>query len=180
MVEISDTLSLKPINLEDQSFLISLMNRIYPQTYSHLWKDGGAWYVKKTYSLQNLEKELSEPNTEYFFVMYQKEAVGILRIQNGIEYPGIPNQLVTRLHRIYLDNSVHGRRIGQQLLKWVEGKIYQRGESLLLLEGMDTQNQALGFYEKMGFENVGSYRLDYELMYKKYRGMFRLCKKVGT
>jgi len=42
---------------------------------------------------------------------------------------------------------------------------------------MDSSD-ALHFYSRMGFEEVGEYRLDYEIMKPEFRGMKILMKRL--
>lgn len=175
---LSHDVSLKPITIKEQKKLFCLMQKIYPQTYQHLWEDGGEWYINKLYSLENVEKELSEPNTPYYFVLFRQEIVGILRIQNACLLPEYADQSASKLQRIYLDIKVQGKGVGKLLMDFTARQSKQYGSTILWLEVMDTQQVAIRFYEKMGYQIVGPASIELDLLYPHLRGMYKMCKTL--
>ena len=177
IIIVSNTISLTEINLTDHKKLYNLMCKIYPPVYKHLWPDDGKWYLKEIYLKKNLEKELNNSNARYYFVNYKQEPVGILRVILNEPLIGVKNKYATKLHRIYLSPSVQNKGIGKEIVNWVEKKLCTKQESILWLEVMDSQGVAIRFYEKLGFKIVGSFRLQFELMYENVKGMYRMVKE---
>ncbi len=71
MIFISDSLKLQDIKIEDQPKLMTLLERIYQPAYKHLWiNEDCSFYLNRFYSNENLELELSDPNAEYYFIIY--------------------------------------------------------------------------------------------------------------
>jgi hypothetical protein len=58
------------------------MSRIYLPEYRHLWFDDGSWYMEKIYSYTNVE--LDNHNSSYYFVQYQSQTIGILKLIENI------------------------------------------------------------------------------------------------
>jgi len=54
------------------------------------------------------------------------------------------------------------------------------GNKLLWLERMSTNDATIGFYRKHGFEDGGQFRLPFELMYEKFRGMYRMAWQLPS
>ena len=177
MIGISEKIFLEPIQLTDQEMLLQLMSRIYPAVYHHLWFDMGQWYVQKIYSAENLGSELEDDHARYYFVYFEGKQVGVLRTLLQESMPGFSEEIMVKIHRIYLDPAVHGNGIGKELFKWIESEFCLEWGLPLWLETMDTQQEAIGFYEKMGFEKAGRFRLDFELMKPEFRGMFYMIKR---
>ena len=172
MILISGILQLQEIKLEDHGVLYELMERIYPPAYKHLWVDEDCdWYLNKCYSLSNFKVELENKDACYFFVIYNSEKIGILRYILNQNLKEFPNQLTTYLHRIYLSKKAQGKGIAQQLFTWVEKQAIKNSNYHLYLEAMDTQQQALNFYNKQGFEEIASIELDFIRIHKHLRGM---------
>ena len=178
MIRVSDTLTLTSISITDQEKLFQLMSKIYLPEYRHLWQDDGNWYMEKIYSYANLESDLANPNSSYYFVHYQLETIGILKLVENIPLTEFKDRKAAKLDRIYLDPVFHSKGIGKELLNWTENKFLVSGHSILWLEAIDTQQKALAFYEKMGYKVCGIFRLDYQLIHTNLRGMYRMYKSI--
>jgi ribosomal protein S18 acetylase RimI-like enzyme len=177
-IKISERILLRSINLADHAVLYNLMKTIYPQAYRHLWVDGGEWYMDRTYGWDNFRQELAEPGSFYYFIEFNGVKAGILRLQNDKGLVDFPDDKAAKLQRIYLGSAVQGNRIGRELLDWTVQRTKQSGYSLVWLEVMDTQEQAIEFYKKSGFVVSGAFRLTYELLHPQLRGMYRMRKTL--
>jgi ribosomal protein S18 acetylase RimI-like enzyme len=175
-IRISDTLQLRPISIEDQKELYALMKRIYPPAYIDYWKDNGNWYVNSLYTFENVQKELSEENTRYYFVLLDNKIIGILRIVYEVDMYHNNDKSFVKLHRLYLDQNIQNRGVGKQLMHWLLNKVQQEGYPKIWLDAMEMQPQALHFYKKLGFEIVDKVSLDFPLLIDEYRGMFKMVK----
>jgi GNAT superfamily N-acetyltransferase len=177
MITLDAKINLLAVKLHDQGKLLDLMLDIYPAVYSHLWQDQGDRYLRKVYSQKNLCIELKNANARYYFVQYEGEVVGILRVILGETMPGWATTPMVKLERIYLSPAVHGKGIGKRIFQWVEEEFCIESKIPLWLEAMDSQPQAIGFYEKMGFGEHSRFRFEEELMKDEYRGMIRMVKQ---
>jgi GNAT superfamily N-acetyltransferase len=178
MIPISPELSLKRIHIHDLDQLIALMKEIYPPSYGHLWKDQGENYLDQNYNYDNLNRELAEANSPYYFINHRSVISGILRLQHNRPPYNLPNPQATKLHRIYLPPHLHGKGIGQILMDWTVGQSLENKSSVLWLEAMDTQKQALKFYQKNGFTISARFNLESTLIHDALKGMFRMHKEL--
>ena len=179
MISISEHLQLQEICLNDQSKLLNLVTRIYTPVYKHLWKKNDcSWYLNKFYGYENLQKELSEKDSEYYFVVFKSQYVGILKIHFDKPLEGYKRQSNVYLHRIFLGYEAQGKGVGKALFDWIEKKTKAKDRTSIWLKAMDTQQQALRFYTKLGYENVGKTILDFELIKKDFSGMVIFWKPL--
>jgi GNAT superfamily N-acetyltransferase len=111
MIVVSDTITLTAITINDQEKLFELMSRIYLPEYRHLWFDDGSWYMEKIYSY--MERDLAIHNSSYYFVQYQSQTIGILKLIENIPLAEFKNRKSAKLDRIYLDPEFHGQGIGK-------------------------------------------------------------------
>ncbi|WP_242204201.1 GNAT family N-acetyltransferase [Aestuariivivens insulae] len=177
MIHISDSIQLKRITTNDHQKLMSLMQHIYPPAYKHLWiNENTDWYLDHSFSMDNLQKELTDKNAEYYFVLYHLKEVGIIRIVHNKPLHEFPEKPATYIHRIYLGEKTQGKGIGMQLLAWIEKQALKNDSELVWLKAMDTQAQALHFYKKQGFKAISSLTLDFNLIHKPLRGMLIMRK----
>ncbi len=176
MEKLNKKLCLDTIRVSQHDKLLSLMTEIYPPVYSHLWIDGGKGYLKELYSKANLKLELENPNSHYYFVRYEEQIVGILKVMVNEPIPDSRKKPTVKLQRIYLSQNVQGKGIGKQILNWV-GKEFCKKSTYLWLEVMDSQKQAIGFYEKTGFVKERRCAFNSDMMKEKYRGMYVMVKR---
>lgn len=178
MILINQNLALLPVNSEDQPKLFGLMKNIYKSAYQDFWTDGGDWYLDLCYNPENVKKELSRDRSYYYFVEFQGMTIGILKY----DFPfspretDIPNAM--KLHRLYLDQSVHGKGIAKDLMLFVEKIAVEQKLNYIWLEAMLEKPQAKRFYEKMGFEWVLTYQLEFERLHPEVRGIQIMKKAV--
>ncbi len=176
---ISEKLILRNIEIQDSSVLRDLMQRIYAPAYLNYWKDNGEWYVNELYNIENIEKELGKDNADYFFVLYESRVIGIVRIVHGIDTNYRKDKTFVKLHRIYLDQSVQNKGIGYKIMFWLINSSRKKGYKKLWLEVMVRQDQALYFYKKLGFKEVGKVQVQYPLLVDSYRGMYKMVKELS-
>lgn len=155
------------------------MQACYPPVYAHLWEDQGDWYVQEMYHEQAVLQDLADETARYWVVVWQGTPAGILRLKMHQESPDHPGRPALKLHRIYLHPRTHGHGIGRELLAFTVAQARELNKEYIWLEAMDTQQDALGFYEKMGFRTTGTFRLTFERMHEHLRGMVRMTKEVG-
>ena len=177
-IKISAEISLSEIRLEDREILYELMSKIYPAAYAHLWKDKGKDYLKNLYSKENLKLELKDQNAKYYFIKNQELHIGILRIIFNKPINTGAYGVGTKLNRIYIDPSVQGKGIGKKIIHWMETELQEIKTSYLWLEVMDTQENAIQFYKKLGFRIVESIKFKSDLMKEEFKGMYLMKKDI--
>ncbi|WP_439152359.1 GNAT family N-acetyltransferase [Winogradskyella sp.] len=177
MISISDSIQLQAIKIDNQPQLMRLIQRIYPPAYEHLWKNKDcSFYFNKFYSHANLEADLSDKNAEYYFVYYHSKLAGIIRFIFNDTYNDFKNEPATYLNRIYLGIEAQGKGVAAQLLNWIEQKAVQKGNYIIWLKAMDSQKQALSFYEKQRYNYGSSTNLGFKLLQSEFRGMHTMYK----
>lgn len=180
MFSITDSIKLKTVSKKDHAALLQLMECIYPPAYRYLWKNQDCnFYLNRFYSLENLIKELAEHESEYYFVYYLNNLVGILRIHFDKPLKTIPEKSACYINRIYLSEEAQGKGVANELFKWVEKKAVHKGNELIWLEAMDSKPQALKFYLKQGLTKSHKTYLNFEHLNEKFRGMDVLYKLIN-
>jgi len=178
MIKISQNLQLKIITKEDCKNLFTLMKEIYPLAYSHFWNDDGNWYVNSQYSKENILKELSQENAEYYFILFKDEIIGNFRIIWDDKLSNLSEEKQVKLHRIYLHPKTQGQGIGKQLMIWLEEKAKQKDYKIIWLDAMDAQPQAFQFYKNFGYNYHSHVFLPFNLMHDEVRKMSQLYKII--
>ena len=164
MIRISENIHLKEIKKEDTSVLFKLMQVIYPPAYKHFWKDAGNWYVNTQYSKKNIQKELSQENADYYFILFNDEIIGNFRILWDEKLAGLLEEKQVKLHRVYLHQKTQGNGIGKKLLFWLEEEVKKKGYKIIWLDAMNEQPNAFQFYKKLGYKYHAHTFLPFELL----------------
>lgn len=170
-ITVNTTLALVPIKRTDQPKLLTLMMDLYRPVYQHLWQDDGSMYVHSQFNIENLKTELAVAAASYYFINFDGATVGILRFVTDFKHDHISETNTTKLHRIYLHPTTHGKGLGNMLINWLVEHCRSCNQQSIWLECMDTQLPALHFYKKMGFEIINDFRLQFPTMVKELRGM---------
>jgi GNAT superfamily N-acetyltransferase len=178
-MKISETIRLKNISKNDLKTLRVLMDRIYHPAYTNYWKDCGRWYVETLYNEENLNQELQEDNTDYFFVVLESKIIGIIRTVWGIDTHYQSDKNYVKLHRLYLDQEIQNKGTGRIIMDWLIKEANRKGYKKLWLEVMEKQHQAIYFYKKLNFEKVDRVIVDFPLLYDDYRGMYKMVKELN-
>jgi len=172
-------ISLKKITAEDAALLSQVAAKAYCDHYLHLWNEGGAWYIEKSFAVSNLEKELSDTNAWFFLVHYLKEAVGFLKLNIDAPLPGEEDNDALELERIYLTKAASGMGIGTFLANFCFEIAATKSKKFIWLKAMDSSIEAIRFYAKMGFEICGTAHLDFPQMKEEFRGMCIMKKTLS-
>ena len=103
------------------------------------------------YSTHELERQMQDGHT-FFIAENGNEAVGFAGtspVEGGIY----------KLHKLYVLPSMHGKGLGEMLLKKVEQFAAEQQANRLIL-GVNRNNRAFGFYQRQGFTVQHEVNLD--------------------
>ncbi len=65
----ADNICLKQIGVQDVALLRQVALQAYCDHYLHLWHDGGAWYIDRSFSIEQLTQELADENANFFLAI---------------------------------------------------------------------------------------------------------------
>ena len=151
--------------------------RSYKDFYLYLWNDDGSWYVNRCFSPSIIEEELKDPNATFFLLRKNFERVGFLKLNFNRELKGFEELNCLELERIYLTQAASGKGYGREAMEFCFEFARKKWMQIIWLKAMDS-SPAVDFYRKMGFEQCGSFRLDFELMKPSLRGMVIMKKAL--
>jgi len=178
MIDITESLQLKPVLSSDAKTLFTLMKEIYPLAYSHFWTDQGDWYVNTQYCEKNILKELLEENSEDYFILFNNEVIGNFRFIWDEKLTGLSKENQLKLHRIYLHPKAQGNGIGKTLLAWLDAKALRKGYEIIWLDAMDAQFKVFQFYKKLGYSYNSHVFLTFDFLHVAVRKMSQIYKKL--
>lgn len=114
-------------------------------------------YVTQNFSEENLIREISNPNFEYFLIFYDDKLAGYSKIIFNSENENITSKNVTKMERLYLLEEFYGLNLGAALLEF-NIKIAKENNQIGIWLAVWVENhRAISFYKKIGFVKVGDF-----------------------
>lgn len=170
-------LKIEKISISEVEKFSEVATRAYFDHYRHLWYDEGEWYAHKCFNISQLSKELSDDKNKFFFAILDENIVGFLKIRPENQLTG-QEENGFEVERIYLTNETTGKGVGRKLMEFAIEMASQQNKDYVWLKAMDSSQNAIRFYESLGFEVCGTSRLDFEQMKTKYLGMVAMRKNL--
>lgn len=114
-------------------------------------------YLEEVFSLDAISREVSNPETEFYFAWYENRVIGYLKLNFGGAQTERDDQDAVEIERIYIRKEFHGKQFGLFLLgKAIE--IAQAKKAPYIWLGVWEHNtRALAFYRKNGFIEYGKH-----------------------
>ena len=114
-------------------------------------------YLEVSFGLEQLKRELQDPNSEFYFAFLDSTPVGYLKINfnSAQTVEGYPNS--TEIERIYVSKEVQGKNIGSLLIEKAKAIARNKKHDLVWLGVWVNNFVAIEFYKKLGFEIFGEH-----------------------
>ncbi len=168
-------IEVRKLEVKDAAFLSEVAIKAYSDHYLHLWNDGGKWYINKCFTVEALDAELKDANEKFYLALYDSAPVGFLKLHIDAPLHG-EDKRALELERIYLNKEATGKGIGSVLVRLTIKIGKENRKELVWLKAMDTSEDSIAFYKKMGFTITGTYTLPHQLMKEELRGMVVMQK----
>lgn len=114
-------------------------------------------YLEKAFNEKQLEQELSNAASQFYFILDNEEIAGYLKVNIDEAQSEQMGDESLEIERIYIRDKFQGKGFGKHLFnKALEVAIAQDKKSIWL--GVWEKNDhAIGFYQKIGFVQTGAH-----------------------
>lgn len=152
------TINIKKCTLEDSHQL----QEISYETFNETFKDQNSLenmkaYLESAFNLNQLEKELSNISSEFFFVYFENEVAGYLKINTNDAQSEEMGDESLEIERIYIKNKFQKHGLGKYLLNQAIEMAMLREKKNIWLGVWEQNENAIAFYKKMGFVQTGAH-----------------------
>lgn len=113
-------------------------------------------YVEHKFSIEHLQKELSHPESFFYFAQNENDILGYLKLNLGKAQTETRDNAI-EIERIYVDESFHGKGIGKLLMEYAIQFAKERGSAKIWLGVWEHNTKAIHFYQKNGFVEFGNH-----------------------
>ncbi|WP_147536205.1 GNAT family N-acetyltransferase [Bacillus marasmi] len=151
-------LTIKKCTLEDLRVLQEISYETFNETFrEHNTPENIDAYLEKAFNSKQLEKELSNISSEFYFVYFNQEMAGYLKINlNDAQSEDMGNESL-EIERIYIKNNYQKHGLGKFLFNEALEIAKERNKKLVWLGVWEKNQNAIAFYKKMGFVQTGAH-----------------------
>ncbi|MBT2640420.1 GNAT family N-acetyltransferase [Bacillus sp. ISL-39] len=152
------TITLQNCTLADLETLQDISIETFNETFkAHNSPENMSAYLKNAFNLEQLEGELSNPSSQFFFVYYHDELAGYLKVNtNDAQTEEMGNDSI-EIERIYVKNKFQKLGIGQYLFNMAMEIAMDSGKKRIWLGVWEKNENAIAFYKKLGFIQTGKH-----------------------
>jgi len=151
-------LSISQVTVADLDKLISFSRKTFLDSFAHLNSpEDIALYSKKSFDSDKMLAELNNPDSAFYFALWDDEPVGYIKINYAVAQTDVNDATTLELERIYVSVDHQSKRIGKQLLNFAIALAKKDKLQQLWLGVWEHNHKAITFYEKNGFEPFGSH-----------------------
>src|SRR5690625_1441203 len=151
-------INIKKCTLED----LRILQEISYETFDETFKDQNSpenmkTYLELAFNLKQLEKELSNISSQFFFVYYNDEVVGYLKINTNDAQSEKMGDEALEIERIYIKNKFQRHGLGKCLLEETMEIAMKNNKKKIWLGVWEKNKNAIAFYKKTGFIHTGAH-----------------------
>jgi ribosomal protein S18 acetylase RimI-like enzyme len=152
------TINIKKCTLEE----LSILQEISYETFNETFKDQNSpenmkAYLERVFNLKQLEKELSNISSQFFFVYFNNELAGYLKVNANDAQSEEMGDDSLEIERIYIKNKFQKHGLGKYLLNKAMEIAMERNKKKIWLGVWEKNEIAVAFYKKMGFVQTGAH-----------------------
>lgn len=114
-------------------------------------------YLNKAYKLEQLEDELANPSSQFFFVYHNNELAGYLKININDAQSEEMGDEALELERIYIKRNFQKHGLGKILLSKALDIANSYDKKSIWLGVWEKNENAIAFYKKFGFVHTGAH-----------------------
>ncbi|MGV6936813.1 GNAT family N-acetyltransferase [Paenibacillus sp. CMM36] len=139
---------------------LQILQEISIETFNDTFKDLNSpenmkAYLERAFNFKQLEKELSNDSSEFFFIYFNEELAGYLKVNmNNAQSEKMGNESL-EIERVYIKNSSQKHGLGKYLLNKAMEIAMEHNKKKIWLGVWEKNENAIAFYKKMGFVQTG-------------------------
>lgn len=152
------TINIKRCTFEDSRKLQEVSCETFNETFKHQNSpENMNAYLERAFNLKQLEKELSNISSQFFFVYFNNEVAGYLKVNTNDAQSEEMGDESLEIERIYIKNKFQKHGLGKYLLNKAMEIAMERNKRKIWLGVWEKNESAIAFYKKMGFVQTGAH-----------------------
>ncbi|GIP20818.1 GNAT family N-acetyltransferase [Paenibacillus sp. J22TS3] len=152
------SIAIKKCTLEDSRKLQEISYETFNDTFKHQNSaENMRAYLEKAFNLNQLEQELSNSSSQFFFAYVNDELAGYLKINTDDAQSEDMGDESLEIERIYIKYEFQRDGLGKYLLNKAIDMAREHHKKKVWLGVWEKNENAIAFYNKMGFVQVGTH-----------------------
>ncbi|MDY0940526.1 MULTISPECIES: GNAT family N-acetyltransferase [Priestia] len=152
------TMHIKKCTLED----VEDLQEISYKTFYETFKDQNSQenmnaYLEKAFTVEQLEEELSNTSSRFFFIYFNHEIAGYLKVNTDDAQSEEMGEEALEIERIYISNNFQKQGLGKHLFNKALEIATNLNKKRIWLGVWEKNKNAIDFYRKQGFVQTGSH-----------------------
>ncbi|MBT8274188.1 MAG: GNAT family N-acetyltransferase [Bacteroidia bacterium] len=114
-------------------------------------------YIKEAFSRESIAGQLNNPDSLFYFAYLDDELIGYFKLNSKAAQTESMDGDSIELERIYILESYQNKGLGNQLLNEIIKIAKANNHEVLWLGVWEKNTAAIRFYERHGFQKIGSH-----------------------
>jgi diamine N-acetyltransferase len=138
------------------------LQEISYETFNETFKDQNSpeimnAYLEKAFNVKQLEKELSNIFSRFFFAYFNNEVAGYLKVNSHDAQSENMGEDSLEIERIYVRAKFQKLGLGKYLINKAIEIAVEQGKNKIWLGVWEKNENAIAFYKKIGFVQAGTH-----------------------
>ncbi|MET3979930.1 ribosomal protein S18 acetylase RimI-like enzyme [Mucilaginibacter sp. UYP25] len=152
-------LEIKAVGLADAATLLALSRKTFFDAFLPTNSPAAMEaYASKAFTLPQFEKELSTPDSQFYFALVNGAPGGYIKLNYNSAQTELQDAKAVEVERIYVLDEFQGKQIGQQLIAFAMETAVEKNLKYVWLGVWEHNTRAIKFYKSKGFEQFGSHQ----------------------
>lgn len=114
-------------------------------------------YLEKAFNEKQLEQELSNAASQFYFILDDEEIAGYLKVNVDEAQSEQMGDESLEMERIYIRDKFQGKGFGKHLFNKALEVAMAQDKKSIWLGVWEKNDHAIGFYQKIGFVQTGAH-----------------------
>ncbi|MGW9530823.1 GNAT family N-acetyltransferase [Paenibacillus terrae] len=141
---------------------LQILQEISIETFNDTFKDQNSpenmqTYLERAFNSKQLEEELSNASSEIFFIYFNEELAGYLKVNMNEAQSEKMGDESLEIERIYIKNKYQKHGLGKYLLNKAMEIAMEQNKKEIWLGVWEKNENAIAFYKKLGFVQTGAH-----------------------
>lgn len=152
------TVKIRSCSFEDLKNFQKISMETFKETFENQNSpENMAAYLERAFNTKQLEGELSKTFSEIFFIYFNEELAGYLKVNMNEAQSEKMGEESLEIERIYIKQKFQKHGLGKDLLNKAMEIAIERHKKNIWLGVWEKNDNAIAFYKKMGFVQIGAH-----------------------